>query len=67
MSAIKISWKLSDTAESPLAKIKGRHRFQMMLKSANVRVLHQFTRELFSIIPKSTVKVVVDVDPENFM
>ena len=54
-------------AESPLAKIKGRYRFQMMLKGTNAGVLHQFTQELLSKIPKSTVRVVVDVDPENFM
>ena len=54
-------------AESPLAKIKGRFRFQMLLKSAKANVLHQFTEKLLSKMEKSTVKVVVDVDPENFM
>ena len=54
-------------AESPLAKIKGRYRYQMLLKSAKANVLHQFAQELLSKIGKSTVKVTVDVDPENFM
>lgn len=54
-------------AESPLAKIKGRWRRQMMLKSSNVKILHQFVRELLSLTAKGAVKITVDVDPENFM
>ncbi len=53
--------------ESPLAKIKGRYRYQMLLKSENTQALHQLTRELMQKMEKSTVKVTVDVDPENFM
>ena len=54
-------------AESPLAKIKGRFRFQMLLKSENTSALHQLARELLSKMGKSTVRITVDVDPENFM
>jgi primosomal protein N' (replication factor Y) (superfamily II helicase) len=54
-------------AESPLAKLQGRYRFQMLLKSQNASTLHQFARELLSKTEKSTVKITVDVDPENFM
>jgi primosomal protein N' len=39
----------------------------MLLKSAKANALHQFVRELLSKIEKSTVKITVDVDPENFM
>ncbi len=53
--------------ESPLAKIKGRYRWQMLLKSENAQALHQLARELLQKMEKSTVKVTVDVDPENFM
>jgi primosomal protein N' (replication factor Y) (superfamily II helicase) len=54
-------------AESPLAKIKGRYRWQMLLKSTKSNILHKFAQELLSKIEKSTVKITVDVDPENFM
>jgi primosomal protein N' (replication factor Y) (superfamily II helicase) len=54
-------------AESPLAKIKGRYRWQMLLKSENASALHQLARELLTKMEKSTVKITVDVDPENFM
>ncbi len=54
-------------AESPLAKIKGRFRFQMLLKSNNAGALHQMAKQLLHKMEKSTVKITVDVDPENFM
>lgn len=54
-------------AESPLAKIKGRWRWQMLLKSENANALHQLVRDLLHKTEKSTVKITVDVDPENFM
>lgn len=54
-------------AESPLAKIKGRWRRQMLLKSENTNVLHQFARDLLSKTKNSTIRITVDVDPENFM
>jgi primosomal protein N' (replication factor Y) (superfamily II helicase) len=54
-------------AESPLAKIKGRWRWQMLLKSENTNLLHQLARELLHKTEKSTVKITLDVDPENFM
>jgi len=53
--------------ESPLAKIQGRYRYQMLLKSENAQALHQLTRKLLHEMEKSTVKITVDVDPENFM
>jgi len=54
-------------AESPLAKIQGRWRRQMLLKSENAGILHQLVRELLREMGKSTVRITVDVDPENFM
>ncbi len=54
-------------AESPLAKIKGRWRRQMLLKSENTTVLHQFARDLLSKTESGKIKITVDVDPENFM
>ena len=54
-------------AESPLAKIRGRFRFQMLIKGQDINVLHQIAKELLLKHTDSTVKITVDVDPENFM
>jgi primosomal protein N' (replication factor Y) len=54
-------------AESPLAKIKGRWRWQMLLKSKNTSALHQLASDINHNTGKSSVKITIDVDPENFM
>jgi primosomal protein N' (replication factor Y) len=54
-------------AESPLAKIRGRFRYQMLIKGKDINVLHQITRELLQKCANNTVKITADVDPENFM
>jgi primosomal protein N' (replication factor Y) len=54
-------------AESPLAKIRGRYRFQMLIKGKDINALHQIARELTSKNRNSHVKITADVDPENFM
>jgi Primosomal protein N'' (replication factor Y) - superfamily II helicase len=54
-------------AESPLAKIRGRFRYQMLIKGQDINILHQIAQELLLKHTDSTVKVTVDVDPENFM
>lgn len=54
-------------AESPLAKLKGRFRYQMLIKGQDINVLHQIARELLLKHTDSAVKITIDVDPENFM
>ena len=54
-------------AESPLAKIRGRFRWQMLIKGTNINVLHQIAREIIQRHKNSNVKITADVDPENFM
>ncbi len=54
-------------AESPLAKIRGRFRFQMLIKGQDINFLHQIAHELILKHNNSAVKITVDVDPENFM
>ncbi len=54
-------------AESPLAKIRGRFRYQMLLKGQDTNILHQIAQELLLKHTSSAVKITVDVDPENFM
>ena len=54
-------------AESPLAKIRGEHRQQMMIKGRDNRRMHSIADRLLKNHATSTVKITVDVDPENFM
>jgi primosomal protein N' (replication factor Y) (superfamily II helicase) len=54
-------------AESPLAKIRGEHRQQMMIKGRDNRRMHSMAAKLLKKHATSTVKITADVDPENFM
>jgi primosomal protein N' (replication factor Y) (superfamily II helicase) len=71
--ARKLSARLGNTAEiigpaeSPLAKIRGRFRFQMLIKGQDINALHQIAREIINKNKNSQVRITADVDPENFM
>ena len=54
-------------AESPLSKIRGRFRWQMLIKGKDINALHQIARELINKNTNSQIKITADVDPENFM
>lgn len=54
-------------AESPLSKIRGRFRWQMLIKGRDINALHQIARELLQNQKNNYVKVTADIDPENFM
>ena len=54
-------------AESPLAKIRGRFRLQMLIKGQDINALHQIAREIIGKNKNSQVRITADVDPENFM
>ena len=54
-------------ADSPLAKIRGEHRMQMLIKGKNSSLLHQVAAQLVENHATSTVKITIDVDPESFM
>ena len=54
-------------SESPLAKIRGEHRQQMLIKGRDSKILHAIAAELLEKHDTSAVKITVDVDPENFM
>jgi len=54
-------------AESPLAKIRGRFRWQMLIKGKDINALHQIAREIINRNKNSQIRITADVDPENFM
>lgn len=58
-------------APAPLSRLKGRYRWQLLLKGREVKPLHRLCRRLvaeFARLPgASTVKLSLDVDPENML
>src|SRR4051794_39247107 len=56
-------------AEAPLAVIKGRYRFRLLVKSARGVDLSEYLREWLSLGPKTkgNLKLEVDVDPQSFL
>ncbi len=54
-------------AESPLARIRGRYRWQLLLKGKDSRSLHLLAQRLMEETGRDGLEIQVDVDPVNFM
>jgi primosomal protein N' (replication factor Y) len=54
-------------AEAPVAKIKGRYRWQLLLKGKHVTSLHALARSLFEHAAHTGLDVRIDVDPVHFL
>ncbi|MBN9080065.1 MAG: primosomal protein N' [Rhizobiales bacterium 62-17] len=56
-------------AEAPIAVVRGRHRFRLLLKSPRSADLQGFLRALLAAAPpeRGGVRVQIDVDPMSFM
>jgi primosomal protein N' (replication factor Y) len=61
--------KVLGPAEAPLALIRGRHRFRLMVKSARNFDLPGYLRDWLANAPKKKgdLKMDVDVDPQSFL
>lgn len=65
---LKVRVELLGPATSPLAKIRGRHRLQILLKSAARRDLHRLAAAWKSAFKApSGVRGQVDVDPVDML
>ena len=55
-------------AEAPLALVRGRHRFRLLVKSPRDFDLSAYLRQWLARVPKAkgTLKLEVDVDPQSF-
>lgn len=57
-------------SESPVYKIRNRFRWQMLLKSPNLNLLHNYSKKLMQVLTKmktnKNLKVIFDVDPLSF-
>ncbi|MGD0277318.1 MAG: primosomal protein N', partial [Syntrophales bacterium] len=54
-------------AEAPLAKLRGRHRWHLLLKGDHIRTIHEAAETLREIAISKGLAAKVDVDPMNFM
>ena len=56
-------------AEAPIAVIRGRHRFRLLVRAPRSADLQGFLRAMLATAPpeRGGVRVIVDVDPQNFM
>jgi primosomal protein N' (replication factor Y) len=56
-------------AEAPLAMVRGRHRYRLMVKSARNFDLPGYLRDWLAVAPKrkGDIKMDVDVDPQSFL
>jgi primosomal protein N' (replication factor Y) len=56
-------------AEAPLALVRGRHRFRLLVKSPRAFDLSAYLRQWLAVAPKTTgkMKLEVDVDPQSFL
>ncbi|MBU3931992.1 MAG: primosomal protein N' [Proteobacteria bacterium] len=54
-------------AESPLARIRGRYRWQLLLRGKQSGLLHLLTQRLLEGAGHDGLDIQVDVDPVNFM
>jgi primosomal protein N' (replication factor Y) len=55
-------------AEAPIAVIRGRHRFRLLVRAPRSSDLQGFLRAWLAAAPKAkgTLKLEVDVDPQSF-
>ncbi|MGH6867391.1 MAG: replication restart helicase PriA, partial [Methylocella sp.] len=56
-------------AEAPIAVVRGRHRFRLLVRAPRAADLQGFLRAWLAAGPpeKGGVRVAVDVDPQSFL
>jgi primosomal protein N' (replication factor Y) len=56
-------------AEAPLAVIRGRHRWRLLVKAPREMDMQAYLREWLAALPeiKGDIRLSVDIDPYNFM
>ncbi len=56
-------------AEAPVALLRGRFRFRLLVKAPRSADLQGFLRALLAAVPpaRGNIRVMIDIDPQNFM
>jgi primosomal protein N' (replication factor Y) len=68
-SAFAVELLVLGPAEAPIAVIRGRHRFRILVKAPRTADLQAFLRAMIAEAPKPRggVRLIVDVDPQSFL
>jgi primosomal protein N' (replication factor Y) len=61
--------RLLGPAEAPIAVLRGRHRFRLLIQAPASAVLHAWLHEWIARAPKArgSVRVSIDIDPMSFL
>jgi primosomal protein N' (replication factor Y) len=56
-------------AEAPIAMVRGKYRFRLLIKAPRKANVQAFLRQLRARAPKTTngLKISIDVDPQSFL
>ena len=56
-------------AEAPVALIRGRYRWRLLVKSPRDQDIQSYLRAWMAVLPKlpTDIRVSVDIDPYNFL
>jgi len=54
-------------AEAPIARIKGRYRWQLLLLGKEIRGLHALVKDILAGVKDNSLDIKADIDPMNFM
>lgn len=65
--AVKGKVEVIGPAEAPIGKIKGRYRWNILLKGSDIKALHTIAGSILGETRRDGVDIKVDVDPVNFM
>ncbi len=65
--AIRGKVEVIGPAAAPIAKVKGRYRWHILLKGRDIKALHTLVRNILWETRRDSFDIKVDVDPVNFM
>ena len=56
-------------AEAPMAMVRGRHRYRLLVQGPRAADIQGFIRAMIAAGPKmrGSIKVSVDIDPQSFL
>ncbi|MEN6321501.1 MAG: primosomal protein N' [Syntrophaceae bacterium] len=67
INTVKGKIEIIGPTESPIGKIKGRYRWQLLLKGKDTFAVNRVAQDILSKAPETGLDIKIDVDPVNFM
>ncbi len=66
-SSVREKVEVIGPAEAPIARIKGRYRWHLLLKGKDIKTLHTLVGNILAKTLEDGIDIKVDADPVNFM